>query len=136
MRKSHTQWNLFNWIPSKPKTCLNQMDFTVPSTKCLCNLNLCKPSTCLNWTNSSVPNGLGLDRFYCVNLDILVNNCSIRCRNTLTHYQLFNGDFVDRGSFSVECIFTLFSFKLLYPDNFFMARGKIYVIFHRYLYQW
>jgi len=38
--------------------------------------------------------------------------------------QLFNGDFVDRGSFSVECIFTLFGFKLLYPDHFFMARGK------------
>lgn len=37
---------------------------------------------------------------------------------------LFNGDFVDRGSFSVECIFTLFSFKLLYPDNFFMSRGN------------
>ena len=31
---------------------------------------------------------------------------------------------MDRGSFSVECIFTLFSFKLLYPDHFFMARGK------------
>ncbi len=37
---------------------------------------------------------------------------------------LFNGDFVDRGSFSVECIFTLFSYKLLYPDHFFMARGN------------
>ncbi|GBP17933.1 hypothetical protein EVAR_7926_1 [Eumeta japonica] len=37
---------------------------------------------------------------------------------------LFNGDFVDRGSFSVECIFTLFSFKLLYPEHFYMSRGN------------
>ncbi|KAI6661075.1 Serine/threonine-protein phosphatase 5 [Oopsacas minuta] len=37
---------------------------------------------------------------------------------------LFNGDFVDRGSFSVEVIFTMFGFKLLYPDHFFMARGN------------
>ncbi|KAM3960527.1 protein phosphatase D3 [Aphomia sociella] len=37
---------------------------------------------------------------------------------------LFNGDFVDRGSFSVECIFTLFSFKLLFPNHFFMSRGN------------
>ena len=35
---------------------------------------------------------------------------------------LFNGDFVDRGSFSVECIFVLFGFKLLYPGHFFMSR--------------
>ena len=27
---------------TKPKTCLNQTDFTVPSTKCLYNSNLCK----------------------------------------------------------------------------------------------
>jgi hypothetical protein len=27
--------------------------FLVPSTKCLCNLNLCKPNTWLNWTISS-----------------------------------------------------------------------------------
>ncbi|KAK2183872.1 hypothetical protein NP493_293g02024 [Ridgeia piscesae] len=37
---------------------------------------------------------------------------------------LFNGDFVDRGSFSVECIFTLLGFKLLYPNHFFMSRGN------------
>jgi len=37
---------------------------------------------------------------------------------------LFNGDFVDRGSFSVETIFLLFSFKLLYPKHFFMSRGN------------
>lgn len=41
-----------------------------------------------------------------------------------TNPYLFNGDFVDRGSFSVECIFTLFGFKLLYPNHFFMSRGK------------
>ena len=42
--------------------------------------------------------------------------------------QLFNGDFVDRGSFSCEVIFTLFSFKLLYPDHFFMSRGEWFYI--------
>ena len=36
---------------------------------------------------------------------------------------LFNGDFVDRGSFSVEVILTLFTFKLLHPDKFYMSRG-------------
>ncbi|XP_063628109.1 serine/threonine-protein phosphatase 5 [Cydia splendana] len=41
-----------------------------------------------------------------------------------TNPYLFNGDFVDRGSFSVECIFTLFSFKLLFPDHFYMSRGN------------
>lgn len=41
-----------------------------------------------------------------------------------TNPYLFNGDFVDRGSFSVECIFTLFGFKLLFPNHFFMSRGE------------
>lgn len=38
--------------------------------------------------------------------------------------QIFNGDFVDRGSFSVEVILTLFGFKLLYPDHFHLLRGQ------------
>eukprot|EP00004_Rigifila_ramosa_P018022 TRINITY_DN4439_c0_g2_i1.p1 TRINITY_DN4439_c0_g2~~TRINITY_DN4439_c0_g2_i1.p1 ORF type:complete len:422 (+),score=113.81 TRINITY_DN4439_c0_g2_i1:1036-2301(+) len=41
-----------------------------------------------------------------------------------TNPYLFNGDFVDRGSFSVEVIFTLLGFRLLYPQHFHMARGN------------
>lgn len=31
---------------------------------------------------------------------------------------------MDRGSFSVEVILTLFGFKVLYPNHFYMSRGK------------
>ncbi len=37
---------------------------------------------------------------------------------------LYNGDFVDRGSFSAEVIVALFCWKLAYPDRFFMSRGN------------
>ena len=37
---------------------------------------------------------------------------------------LFNGDFIDRGSFSVEVIMTLLSWKICYPSSFFMSRGN------------
>lgn len=37
---------------------------------------------------------------------------------------LFNGDFVDRGSFSVECILALYIYKLANPGCLYMNRGN------------
>ena len=41
-----------------------------------------------------------------------------------THGYLFNGDFVDRGSWSTEIALLLYSYKWLRPHNFFLNRGN------------
>jgi hypothetical protein len=44
--------------------------------------------------------------------------------NPATTQYLFLGDYVDRGSYSVEVISLLFALRITFPDTFFMIRGN------------
>jgi serine/threonine-protein phosphatase 5 len=54
----------------------------------------------------------------------LLNIFEINGLPSTTKPYLFNGDFVDRGSFSVEVILLLFALKVLYPGHVHLARGN------------
>jgi serine/threonine-protein phosphatase 5 len=54
----------------------------------------------------------------------LLNIFKLNGEPSPTNPYLFNGDFVDRGSFSCEVILTLLAYKCLYPNYFHLARGN------------
>jgi len=54
----------------------------------------------------------------------LLNIWEINGLPSETNPYLFNGDFVDRGSFSVEVIVMLFAWKLCHPNHLHLARGN------------
>ena len=54
----------------------------------------------------------------------LLNIFKINGNPSETNPYLFNGDFIDRGSFSVEVVLTLLAWKAAYPKHMFMSRGN------------
>jgi len=54
----------------------------------------------------------------------LMNIFRLAGKPTEKHMFLFNGDFVDRGSWSTEIALLLYAYKWLYPSKFFLNRGN------------
>jgi serine/threonine-protein phosphatase 5 len=54
----------------------------------------------------------------------LLNIWNINGKPAEKNPYLFNGDFIDRGSFSVEVIISMLAWKVALPQSFFMSRGN------------
>lgn len=54
----------------------------------------------------------------------LLNIFKINGNPSESNPYLFNGDFIDRGSFSVEVILTLLMWKVCLPQHMYMTRGN------------
>eukprot|EP00287_Rhodomonas_sp_CCMP768_P005404 CAMPEP_0196724084 /NCGR_PEP_ID=MMETSP1091-20130531/6096_1 /TAXON_ID=302021 /ORGANISM="Rhodomonas sp., Strain CCMP768" /LENGTH=498 /DNA_ID=CAMNT_0042066179 /DNA_START=60 /DNA_END=1556 /DNA_ORIENTATION=- len=54
----------------------------------------------------------------------LCNIFELNGRPSPSNPYLFNGDFVDRGSFSIETVMTLLTYKVLYPEHMHLNRGN------------
>ncbi|EAT91443.1 serine/threonine-protein phosphatase [Parastagonospora nodorum] len=54
----------------------------------------------------------------------LLNIFKLAGKPSEKNHFLFNGDFVDRGSWSTEIALLLYAYKWLYPDKFFLNRGN------------
>jgi len=54
----------------------------------------------------------------------LLNIFKLNGPPTPEHAYLFNGDFVDRGSWSCEIALLLYAYKWLYPKSMFLNRGN------------
>lgn len=53
-----------------------------------------------------------------------LNLLSLTGKPSPNHTLLFNGDFVDRGSWSTEILLVLFAYKWLYPTRIYLNRGN------------
>ncbi|WVN87414.1 uncharacterized protein L203_102593 [Cryptococcus depauperatus CBS 7841] len=74
----------------------------------------------------TIPDGVTLDvigdthgQFFDV-----VNLLSLTTPPSPSHWMIFNGDLVDRGSWSVEVVLTAFAYKWLYPEYVYINRGN------------
>nr|XP_027202171.1 serine/threonine-protein phosphatase 5-like [Dermatophagoides pteronyssinus] len=54
----------------------------------------------------------------------LLNIFKLNGKPSETNYYVFNGDFVDRGSFSLEVIITLYVCRLIWPKFIHLTRGN------------